>query len=71
MTSHHKHKSTQLTQNQNNELPDNPAQRGRESFVLGRDGENRPVERSPEEEAREDSPEQIFEEKDAGLAPKE
>ena len=53
--SQHGKKGAQLTQNQNNQMSDDPADGSRESFVLGRDGPRTAVEQSPEEEAQDES----------------
>ena len=50
--SQHKHDSTQFTQNQKNEMSDDPRDGARNSDTLGRDGKPTPAERSPEEKAQ-------------------
>jgi hypothetical protein len=50
--SKHNHDSMQLTQNQNNEMSDDPGDGSRNSDTLGRDGAATPVERAPEQDAQ-------------------
>jgi hypothetical protein len=48
--SQHNHDAMQLTQNQKNDMSDDPRDGARNSDTVGRDGQPTPVERSPEEE---------------------
>jgi hypothetical protein len=61
----------QFTQNQKNQMSDDPGDGARNSSVLGRDGEKTPAERSPEEEEQDQSQIEAFGEEGAGIAPKE
>jgi hypothetical protein len=51
--SQHNHDSMQFTQNQKNEMSDDPRDGARNSDTVGRDGPPTPVERSPEEKEQE------------------
>jgi hypothetical protein len=64
--SQHGKKGAPLTQNQNNQLSDDPGDGSRGSFVLGRDGPRTPVEESPEEEAQNQSAIEDFGREGAG-----
>ena len=65
------HGSTQLTQNQNNAMSDDPKDGGRNSFIAGREGKKTPAEKSPEQNARDQSAIEAFGEEGAGKAAKE
>ena len=69
--SQHKHQSMQFTQNQNNEMSEDPDDGSRNSETVGRDGKKTPVERSPEEQAQDKSAIEAFGEEGAGIAAKE
>ena len=69
--SKHNHDSMQFTQNQNNEMSDDPEDGSRNSATLGRAGRRTAVERSPEEEAQDQSAIEAFGEEGAGVAAKE
>ena len=60
----------QLTQNQNNQMSDDPGDGNRESFVTGKDGTT-PVERAPAHDAQDQSTIEAFGEAGAGIAAKE
>ena len=68
--SHHNHDSMQMTQNQNNQMSEDPRDGSRDSFTLGKDGKA-PNEVSPEEEAQDQSQIEAFGEEGAGIAAKE
>ena len=53
--SQHRHDSMQFTQNQKNEMSDDPRDGARNSDAIGRDGPATPVERSPEAEEQDQS----------------
>jgi len=61
----------QFTQNQKNQMSDDPKDGARNSSVLGRAGAKTPLERSPEEEAQDKSQIEAFGEEGAGIAAKE
>lgn len=65
------HGSTQLTQNQNNAMSDDPKDGGRNSFIAGREGGKTPVENAPEQDGQDQSTIEAFGEEGAGKAPKE
>ena len=65
------HGSPQLTQNQNNLMSDDPKDGSRNSNIIGRDGAKTAAERSPEEEAQDQSAIEAFGEEGAGIAAKE
>ena len=69
--SHHRDKSQQLTQNQNNKMSEDPGDGGRRSDTLDA-GQGEPGKVSPEEKAQHD-PETLeaFGEEGAGIAAKE
>jgi hypothetical protein len=69
--SQHSDGSMQLTQNQNNQMSDDPKDGSRNSDRLGREGAKTPMERSPEEEAQDQSQIEAFGEEGAGVAAKE
>lgn len=68
--SQHDHDDAQMTQNQNNQMSDDPGDGSRDSFTLGKDGKA-PNEVSPEEEAQDQSQIEAFGEEGAGIAAKE
>lgn len=68
--SQHNHDSTQFTQNQNNEMSEDPADGSRDSFTLGKDGKT-PVERKPPHDRQDQSTIEAFGEEGAGIAAKE
>jgi len=69
--SQHRHKDSQLTQNQKNQMSDDPGDGARGSDTLGKDGEE-PFNESPEVKAQHDrSTIEAFGEEGAGIAPKE
>lgn len=69
--SQHRKDSAQTTENQNNQMSDDPGDGSRGSFTLGRDGGKTPAEVSPEEEAQDESAIEAFGEAGAGIAAKE
>lgn len=66
----HNHDSQQSTENQKNEMSDDPADGARRSFTLGKDGDT-PVERPPEHDEQDQSTIEAFGEEGAGIAAKE
>ncbi|HEX8525856.1 hypothetical protein [Allosphingosinicella sp.] len=68
--SQHRHDDAQMTQNQNNQMSDDPRDGSRESFTLGKAGKE-PTNVSPEEEAQDQSQIEAFGEEGAGIAAKE
>lgn len=64
--SKHNHDSMQLTQNQKNEMSDDPRDGARNSDTIGRDGPPTPVERSPEAEEQDQTAIEAFGRKGAG-----
>lgn len=66
----HNPDSTQQTQNQNNEMSDDPRDGSRDSFTLGKDGKT-PVEKKPPHDAQDQSTIEAFGEEGAGIASKE
>ena len=68
--SQHNHDSTQFTQNQNNEMSEDPRDGSRDSFTLGKDGKT-PVERKPPHDRQDQSTIEAFGEEGAGVAAKE
>ena len=60
----------QLTQNQNNQMSDDPGDGSRNAFTLGKDG-NTPLEKKPPHDAQDQSTIEAFGEQGAGVAPKE
>ena len=68
-SSHDSH--MQFTQNQKNLMSEDPGDGARNSSVVGRAGKKTPLERSPEEEAQDESMIEAFGEEGAGIAPKE
>jgi len=69
--SKHNHDSMQFTQNQNNEMSDDPGDGSRNSETLGRDGKPTPVEEAPEDDAQDRSAIESFGRAGAGIAAKE
>lgn len=67
----HNPDSTQFTQNQNNEMSDDPRDGSRNSAVLGRDGKKSPANKPPEQDAQDQSTIEAFGEEGAGIAAKE
>lgn len=65
------HLTGHLDQNQNNAMSDDPGDGSRKSFTTGRDGKKSPAERSPEEEAQDETAIEAFGEEGAGIAAKE
>jgi hypothetical protein len=68
--SQHNKNSMQMTQNQNNQMSDDPRDGSRDSFTTGKDG-TAPNEVSPEEQAQDQSQIEAFGEEGAGIAAKE
>jgi hypothetical protein len=68
--SSHNHDSMQFTQNQNNEMSDDPGDGSRNSDTLGKDGTT-PVEKAPEHDAQDQSTIEAFGQEGAGVAAKE
>ncbi len=68
--SQHRHKDTQMTQNQNNQMSDDLKDGSRDSFTLDNDGKE-PMNVSPEEQAQDQSLIEAFGEEGAGIAAKE
>ena len=68
--SKHNHDSMQFTQNQNNEMSDDPGDGSRKSHTTGRDGTT-PMEKAPEGDSQDQSTIEAFGEAGAGVAPKE
>ena len=66
----HNHDSMQFTQNQNNEMSDDPGDGSRNSNTTGRDGTT-PVEKAPAHDAQDKSTIEAFGEEGAGVAAKE
>ncbi len=60
----------QLTQNQNNQMSDDPGDGSRKSFTAGKDG-NTPVEKAPPHDQQDESTIEAFGEEGAGIASKE
>ncbi len=69
--SNHNHNAMQFTQNQNNEMSDDPGDGSRNSETLGRDGGPTAVEKAPKHDAQDQSTIEAFGEEGAGVAPKE
>lgn len=69
--SKHNHDSMQFTQNQNNEMSDDPGDGSRNSETLGRDGEPTPVEKVRDENVQDRSAIEAFGRAGAGIAAKE
>ena len=65
------HVNTQLSQNQNNQMSDDPGDGSRNSDTLGRDGEPTPAETAPPQDAQDQSTIEAFGEAGAGVAAKE
>ena len=66
----HNPDSMQSTENQNNEMSDDPGDGSRGSDTLGRDGTT-PVEKAPAHDAQDQSTIEAFGEAGAGIAAKE
>jgi hypothetical protein len=70
--SQHNHTDAQMTQNQNNQMSDDPRDGSRDSFTLGKDAKSKePNAVSPEEQAQDQSQIEAFGEEGAGIAAKE
>jgi hypothetical protein len=67
--SKHNHDSMQFTQNQNNEMSDDPGDGSRNSETLGRDGRKTAAEQAPEKQDQ--SSIEAFGKAGAGIAAKE
>jgi len=67
----HNHDSMQFTQNQNNEMSDDPGDGGRKSFTTGAEGGATPVEKAPKQDAQDQSTIEAFGQEGAGIAAKE
>lgn len=68
--SQHNHDSAQPTQNQKNEMSDDPGDGSRLSFTLGADGTT-PLEKAPEQDAQGKATIEEFGRAGAGIAAKE
>lgn len=68
--SQHNHDNQQSTENQKNEMSDDPGDGARNSFITGKDGST-PVERAPEHDSQDQSTIEAFGEEGAGIAAKE
>jgi hypothetical protein len=68
--SKHNHGSMQFTQNQNNEMSDDPGDGSRNSNTVGPDGKI-PIEKAAPHDAQDQSTIEAFGEEGAGIAPKE
>lgn len=68
--SQHNPNSGQFTQNQNNEMSEDPGDGGRKAFKPGPDGKT-PVEKAPEEAAQDQDMIEAFGEAGAGTGSKE
>lgn len=66
----HNPNSGQFTQNQKNEMSEDPGDGSRVSFTTGKDGTT-PVEKAPENDAQDQSTIEAFGEAGAGIAAKE
>ncbi|HEV2747911.1 MAG TPA: hypothetical protein VGW34_11505 [Allosphingosinicella sp.] len=69
--SQHNHDSMQFTQNQNNEMSDDPGDGSRNSATTGRAGAPTPAEKAPPHDAQDQSAIEAFGEEGAGIAAKE
>lgn len=70
--SQHGYKDSQMTQNQKNQMSDDPRDGARGSETLGKDGKDKePVNTSPEQEAQDQTAIEAFGEEGAGVAAKE
>jgi hypothetical protein len=67
----HASDSTDNTQNQNNQMSDDPKDGSRNSETLGREGARTPLERAPEQDEQDQSTIEAFGEEGAGIAAKE
>lgn len=68
--SQHNHDNQQSTENQKNEMSDDPGDGARNSFTVGKDGET-PVEKKPPHDAQDQSAIEAFGQEGAGIAAKE
>ena len=69
--SQHNHDSMQSTENQNNEMSDDPRDGSRNSDVLGQASAPTPVEKAPSNDAQDQSTIEAFGQEGAGVAAKE
>jgi hypothetical protein len=69
--SNHHPGSMQLSQNQNNQMSDDPGDGGRKAFKPGRDGPPTAAEKPPEQDEQGPSAIETFAEEGAGVAAKE
>ena len=69
--SQHDSETADQTQNQNNEMSEDPGDGSRLSSVLGRDGEPTAAEKAPSQDEQEESTIEAFGEEGAGIAAKE
>lgn len=69
--SQHNHDSMQNTQNQKNEMSDDPRDGNRNSDVLGQASAPTPVEKAPPHDQQDQSTIEAFGEEGAGVAAKE
>lgn len=69
--SQHNHDDQQNTQNQNNQMSDDPKDGSRNSETLGQASSPTPVEKAPAHDAQEESAIEAFGEEGAGIAAKE
>lgn len=67
---HHNLDRTDRSENQNNQMSDDPKDGSRNSAVLGKDGSS-PAEKSPEKDQQDQSTIEAFGEEGAGIAAKE
>jgi hypothetical protein len=67
----HNHNAMQFTQNQNNEMSDDPGDGSRNSETLGRTGGATAAEKPPADDAQDQSTIEAFGEEGAGIAAKE
>jgi hypothetical protein len=67
----HASDSTDNTQNQNNQMSDDPKDGSRNSETLGRSGGRTPLERAPKQDEQDQSTIEAFGEEGAGIAAKE
>ncbi|MDP8994048.1 MAG: hypothetical protein M3N07_03550 [Pseudomonadota bacterium] len=68
--SQHRHKDAQNTQNQNNQMSEDPRDGSRDSFTVGKDGKE-PQNVPPERKKQDQSQIEAFGEEGAGIASKE
>jgi hypothetical protein len=69
--SQHNHNSMQFTQNQNNEMSDDPGDGSRNSATVGREGGTTAAEKKPKGDRQDQSAIEAFGEEGAGIAAKE